>query len=76
MTQVSTYLVKGMTCEHCVRAVTEELGKLDGVQSVAVDLARGSVEVAAAGALTDEAVRAAVDEAGYELVRPRQEEPR
>jgi len=68
MTQ-QTFLVDGMTCEHCVKAVTEELGKLDGVEHVAVDLASGRVTVEARAALADEAVAAAVDEAGYEVHR-------
>lgn len=64
----ATYTVKGMTCEHCVRAVTSEISALDGVQGVEVDLGSGRVSVVAAGALDDAAVAAAVDEAGYELV--------
>jgi copper chaperone len=63
----STYTVSGMTCEHCVRAVTEELAKLDGVGSVEVDLATGAVTVASQAPLDDRAVAAAVDDAGYEL---------
>lgn len=67
MTTTSTYTVTGMTCEHCVRSVTEELTKLDGVTAVDVDLASGRVTVASDHALDDEAVVAAVDEAGYEV---------
>jgi copper chaperone len=62
-----TYQVKGMTCQHCVRAVTAEVGGLDGVQDVAVDLTAGSVTVTG-GVFTDDEVGAAVDEAGYQLV--------
>ena len=40
-----TYVVTGMTCEHCVNAVTEEVGRVDGVQAVDVDLASGRVRV-------------------------------
>lgn len=65
---IATYRVKGMTCDHCVRAVTDEVGKLDGVKHVEVDLASGTVTVSSDGRLDDEALRAAVDEAGYELV--------
>jgi copper chaperone len=61
------YTVKGMTCEHCVSAVSEEVGRLDGVTRVQVDLASGVVTVASATPLDVTAVRAAVDEAGYEL---------
>jgi copper chaperone CopZ len=61
-----TYTVVGMTCEHCVNAVRGELGQVPGVDTVAVDLASGRVSVTGAG-YTDDQVRAAVDEAGYEL---------
>lgn len=64
----STYRVQGMTCEHCVRAVTEEVSALGGVRDVRVDLASGGVTVSSDAALADDAVRAAVDEAGYALV--------
>jgi copper chaperone len=59
-----TYAVAGMTCGHCTAAVTEEVAKVPGVESVAVDLAGGTVTVAGA-AVDDDAIRAAVDEAGY-----------
>lgn len=68
---VSDYLVAGMTCSHCVKSVTEELSELDGVRSVAVDLAAGGtsrVTVASESPLDLERVRAAIDEAGYSLV--------
>ena len=61
-----TYTVTGMACEHCVNAVRTEIGGLDGVDAVDVDLATGAVTVAG-DAFTDESVAAAVDEAGYEL---------
>jgi len=64
----TTYSVEGMTCEHCVRAVTTELVILPGVQSVDVDLESGTVTVTSDGPLDESAVREAVDEAGYELV--------
>ena len=63
----STYVVEGMTCGHCVRAVTGELSNLPGVTDVAVDLETGEVAVTGEGQLDHEAVRAAVAEAGYEL---------
>ncbi|MTD58466.1 heavy-metal-associated domain-containing protein [Amycolatopsis pithecellobii] len=66
MTETS-YTVTGMTCEHCVKAVTEEVGAIDGVQSVVVDLPTGALTVVSAAGLSDEAVRAAVDEAGYQV---------
>jgi copper chaperone len=61
------YAVKGMTCGHCVSAVTAEVGRIDGVTGVEVDLATGSVTVTSETALDEAAVREAVDEAGYEF---------
>jgi copper chaperone len=63
----TTYSVTGMTCEHCVNAVTTELGSLDGVSVVTVDLVPGGtsvVMVASDAPLPEEAVIAALDEAG------------
>ena len=68
MSSTSTYTVSGMTCGHCVSAVTEEVGKIPGVSDVRVDLATGAVEVASAAPVDIAAVRDAVEEAGYELV--------
>ena len=64
----TTYTVSGMTCGHCVQAVSIEVGKLAGVTDVEVDLATGAVTVTSDAPLEREAVAAAVDEAGYELV--------
>lgn len=64
----STYEVSGMTCEHCVRSVTEEVSEVPGVTAVDVDLAGGRLTVT--GAADDDAVRAAVAEAGYQVVDP------
>lgn len=64
----STYQVQGMTCGHCVSAVSSEIGQLTGVSDVSVDLQTGKVTVTAEQQLDDDAVRAAVEEAGYELV--------
>jgi copper chaperone len=60
--------VKGMTCGHCVSAVTGEVQKVDGVTSVDVDLESGNVTIESAAPVDTAAVAAAVDEAGYELV--------
>jgi copper ion binding protein len=65
--QTTTYSVTGMTCSHCVDAVTGEVSRIPGVSAVSVDLAAGTVAVAAEAPVDREAVRAAVDEAGYEL---------
>ena len=64
---IATYTVQGMTCDHCVRAVKEEVGTLDGVASVDVDLSTGSVTVNSTTPLDEAQVRAAVEEAGYQL---------
>ena len=61
------FSVTGMTCDHCVMAVTAELFKVDGVTRVAVDLAAGSVITESVETLPIAVVAAAVDEAGYEL---------
>lgn len=70
MSATATYQVNGMTCGHCVHAVQQELSAIDGVTEVAVDLhpgAASTVQVTSAAPLSDEAVAAAIDEAGYEL---------
>jgi copper chaperone CopZ len=67
----TTYAVTGLTCEHCVKAVTEEISALDGVREVQVDLVAGgtsTVNVTSEAALSEQAVAEALDEAGeYEL---------
>ena len=63
----ATYTVTGMTCAHCVSAVTEEVGAVPGVTEVRVDLATGALTVTSETPVDDDAVAAAVDEAGYAL---------
>ncbi|MBW0105717.1 heavy-metal-associated domain-containing protein [Pseudonocardia sp. KRD291] len=63
----ATYTVTGMTCGHCVSSVTEEVTEISGVTDVAVDLPTGAVTVTSDGEISDDAVRAAVREAGYEV---------
>ena len=63
----TSYVVTGMTCDHCVHAVTEEVSALDGVDAVAVDLTSGRLTVTSTSELPYAAVAAAVDEAGYAL---------
>ena len=70
MSVESVYQVAGMTCEHCVRAVTGELQALPGVRGVRIDLESGAVTVASDAALPLDAVRGAVEEVGYDLVAP------
>ncbi len=65
----STYTVKGMTCEHCKASVVEEVEQVPGVTGVDVDLTSGRVVVSGED-FTDDAVRQAVDEAGYEVAAP------
>ena len=66
----TTYLVTGMSCQHCVDAVTAEVGRLAGVEQVQVELASGAVTVTSDAPLDLDDLRAAVDEAGYDLVVP------
>lgn len=63
----TAYTVEGMTCGHCVSAVTEEISQIAGVRDVQVDLGSGNVTVTSDAPLDREAVAAAVDEAGYTL---------
>ena len=62
------YTVHGMTCDHCVLSVTEEVSEVAGVESVAVELESGRVAVTGSG-YSDAAVASAVAEAGYEVVQ-------
>ena len=65
--QKSAYVVTGMTCVHCVSSVTEEVGAIDGVRDVVVDLASGALTFESQTPVPREAVDAAVREAGYAL---------
>jgi copper ion binding protein len=65
---VATYSVPGISCQHCVNALNDEIGLVPGVRRVDVHLARGEVTVTSDRPLAREAVAAAVDEAGYQLV--------
>jgi copper chaperone len=62
-----TYTVTGMTCGHCATSITEEIGAIDGVTDVVVDLPTGAVTVTSTRPLDQAHVRAAVEEAGYQL---------
>jgi len=68
MSDTRTFTVQGMTCGHCVSSVTEEVQGIPGVESVDVVLETGAVTVTSSQTLDDTAVRAAVEEAGYQLV--------
>jgi copper chaperone len=62
---VKTYTVLGMSCSHCVSAVSEEVERVAGVEAVYIELKTKQVTVRGHG-LDDAALRAAIDEAGYE----------
>ncbi|WP_340686062.1 heavy-metal-associated domain-containing protein [Amycolatopsis coloradensis] len=64
----STYAVRGMACGHCADFVTEQIKTIAGVTAVAVDVDNGMVTVTSDQDLDVAVVRAAVEEAGYELV--------
>lgn len=66
----ATYTVTGMTCAHCVASVSEEVSELAGVTDVAVELESGTLTISGDGATVSnvDAVRGAVEEAGYQLV--------
>ena len=71
MTSTTTYDVVGLTCAHCVQAVTDEVAAIRGVRDVEIELVAGgtsTVRVVSEAQLTVDEVRSAVDEAGYELV--------
>jgi copper chaperone CopZ len=61
------FTVQGMTCDHCVAAVTKEVRGVAGAEEVDLELAGGTLRIRGEG-VDPEAVRAAVEEAGYELV--------
>ncbi len=69
MSTTTTITVAGMTCGHCVSAVQSEIGKLEGVTDVSVDLASGQVTIVGEQEPDSEALRSAVEEAGYEMQR-------
>lgn len=67
MSTTAAYTVDGMTCSHCVASVTEEFKQIAGVSDVTVELESGAVTVVSEVPLDADAVKAAVEEAGYEL---------
>ena len=67
MSQSQTYTVTGMTCGHCVASVSEEVQEIPGVQDVSVVLETGAVTVTSEQGIEDAAVKAAVEEAGYQV---------
>lgn len=67
MSQTADFTIAGMTCSHCVASVTEEVQEIEGVTAVAVDLDSGRLSLTSEQPVSDSAVRAAVEEAGYRL---------
>ena len=67
MSTTQNYTVTGMTCGHCVASVTEEVQEIPGVDHVDVVLETGSLTVTSTQPVDDAAVKAAVEEAGYQL---------
>lgn len=67
----ATFEITGMTCDHCRRAVTEEVSHIAAVDSVVVDVAAGTVSLIAREPIRRSVLAAAVDEAGYMLGDPR-----
>ncbi|QDZ14274.1 heavy-metal-associated domain-containing protein [Humibacter ginsenosidimutans] len=65
----TTFRVTGMSCSHCEHAVTDEVAKIDGVTGIDVSAQTGLLAVDSDGAVSDEAVLRAVDEAGYSALR-------
>ncbi|MFC7382234.1 heavy-metal-associated domain-containing protein [Sphaerisporangium rhizosphaerae] len=65
----TTYTVKGMTCGHCVSSVKEEVGEVPGVTGVEVELSTGLLTVDSESPVDSAKIVAAVEEAGYEVVR-------
>ncbi|MDP9363961.1 MAG: heavy-metal-associated domain-containing protein [Chloroflexota bacterium] len=62
-----TYQVPDVSCQHCVRAITDELTKLPGVQQVGVDLDTKLVTVEHDGSVSDQQLRQGIEEAGYDI---------
>ena len=67
MSTTQTFTGTGLTCGHCVASGTEEVQEISGVEDVAVDLPTGAVTITSAAPLDESAVKAAVEEAGYQL---------
>ncbi|MCU1455822.1 MAG: copper-binding protein [Acidimicrobiales bacterium] len=70
MTTTSSWAVAGMTCDHCARAVRTEVERVSGVERAVADVAAGRLDVTAVAPPAEDALRDAIDEAGYTLVGP------
>lgn len=69
MSTTTTFTVTGMTCGHCVAAVTEEVRKVNGVRDVDIELETGRVTIESEVGVDPGAIRAAVEEAGYQVAQ-------
>lgn len=67
MSTIQTYTVTGMTCEHCVASVSEEVQEISGVEEVQVVLETGSLTITSSESIDDADVQTAVEGAGYQL---------
>ncbi len=67
--ETKVYQVKGMSCHHCKNAVESAVKAIEGVTEATVDLEKGQVTVAMVAPVSLDAISAAVDDAGYELVK-------
>ena len=67
MSDSHSYTVTGMTCSHCVASVTEEVREIPGVENVDVVLETGTLTISSSQPVGDDAVKAAVEDAGYQL---------
>lgn len=65
--QTHIYAVPGVSCEHCVKAITTEVTRLDGVRTVDVDLIAKKVTIVANDTVSDQSLRAAIEEAGFDI---------
>ena len=65
--ETRSIVVTGMSCDHCAHAIRAEIGKLPGIAGVDVDVAAGKVRITGEPLPGDAALRAAVEEAGYEF---------
>jgi copper chaperone len=65
---METIKIQGMTCQHCVMAVTKALGKLPGLKNLKVDLAKGEATFESAQNTPRDSIRQAVEDAGYKVV--------
>jgi len=67
----SVLKVTGMSCQHCVMAVTKALNQLDGIQKVEVDLPKGEVRFENTKALAQDQIEKAIEKAGYQVISQR-----